>query len=55
MFVHQSPPSKQEECIFDLNMLQKVNAEIAAELHEANAALHDEQNKSEELATKLRS
>ena len=44
---------KHVESTFDLEVLQKVNAEIAAELHVANAALHDEQNKTEELATKL--
>ena len=47
------PSSKHVESTFDLEVLQKVNAEIAAELHVANAALHDEQNKTEELATKL--
>ena len=47
------PPSKHAESTFDFEVLQKVNAEISAELHEANAALHDEQNKTEKLATKL--
>ena len=36
-----------------MEVLQKVNTENGGELHVANAALHDEQNKTEELATKL--